>query len=230
MLDHCEPPRRSAPTSVNLSHVKALERGLLTITGLRKRDRTRARLLWATGRVLEDRGYDRTRVADIAAVAGVSASAFYPYFIDREDAARQFFLQFVEQMFVTEDGLAAGGTSALRQAILGELAFARANRGLLRAMSQALETEPALGSLLAQRRANWVRLVDAGLDMTCEVAVASVKFVPGLRDALDAMVCGAQRRMVDRRVTEVEMKTLAAAMAQIWCAGRITSVGHACFN
>lgn len=230
MLNQYELRRPPAFSSINLSHVKALEQGLLASAGWRKRDRTRARLLWATAKVLEDRGYDRTRVADIAAVAGLSAGAFYSYFADREDAARQFLLQFVEQMFATEDLLPTAGPGALRQAILVELAFARANRGLLRAMAQAVEVEPALGHLLARRRAEWVRLVDESLQESCAVTAQAADGAPSLRDALDAMICGAQRRMADQRITEVEMRSLAAAMAQIWCAGRMSSAGRICVN
>lgn len=213
MLDLHEPPRPPTSPPGGQSHVRALERGLVTITGQRKRERTRARLLWATALVLEAQGYDRARVADIAAAAGVSAGAFYVYFIDREDAARQFLVGFVEHVFATEVFAPSGGIRTLRQAILAELAFARANRGLLRALGQAVETSPDLGRRMAQRAAAWVRQAMASLGRTAEGDCDL-----GLQAALEAMICGAQRRLAEQRVTEAELKGLAEAMTQVWCA------------
>jgi AcrR family transcriptional regulator len=46
---------------------------------------TRARLLRAAAEVFAERGYDGTRVADIAAVAGVSNGALYAHFASKAD-------------------------------------------------------------------------------------------------------------------------------------------------
>src|ERR1700738_2842350 len=46
---------------------------------------TRARLLRAAADVFAERGYDGTRVADIAAAAGVSNGALYAHFASKAD-------------------------------------------------------------------------------------------------------------------------------------------------
>jgi AcrR family transcriptional regulator len=223
MLDILEPPRPSVPASPGLSHVKALERGLPTASGQRKRDRTRARLLWATAQVLEAHGYDRTRVADVSAVAGVSSGAFYFYFVDRDDAARQLLNQFVEHLFAMEVPGPVTGPQALRRAIVDQLALAKANRGLLRALYQAMETTPALGELLASRCADWVGQANA-------LAAGPGDLDPSLQAALESMVCGAQRRVALQRVSEVELQGLAGAMTRIWRPGPSASVDQGLIN
>lgn len=211
MLQLLEPQRPPAPLSLDPSYVKGLERDLLALGGRRKRDRTRARLFWATALVLDNASYDQARVADIAAAAGVSAGAFYVYFVDRGDAAHQVLNRFIEHLFSLDGFPPATGREALRKAIADQLVLAKANAGLIRALSQAMAASPGLGDLLARRCAAWVRranLLAAGPD----------DLESNVQAAHEALMDGALRRLALRRVSEVELQGLAEAMTHIWCA------------
>lgn len=211
MLQLLEPQRPPAPLSLGPSYVKRLERDLLALVGRRKRDRTRARLFWATALVLDNASYDQARVADIAAAAGVSPGGFYVYFIDREDAAHQVLNRFVEHLFSLDGLPPATGRRALRQAIAGQLVLAKANAGLLRALSQAMAASPGLGDLLTRRCAAWVQQANL-------LAALPDELDRSAQAALEALMDGAQRRLALRRVSEVELQGLAEAMTHIWCA------------
>lgn len=58
-----------------------------------KSENTRKRLLDAARRVFERHGFFDTRVADIAAEAGVSHGSFYSHFVDKADAFKAVVLQ-----------------------------------------------------------------------------------------------------------------------------------------
>jgi AcrR family transcriptional regulator len=63
----------------------------ITIRGMppSKSERTRERIVDATARVLNDRGYAGTRLSDIAALAEVQAPAIYYYFSSREELVEE---------------------------------------------------------------------------------------------------------------------------------------------
>ncbi|HEX5378429.1 MAG TPA: TetR family transcriptional regulator, partial [Phenylobacterium sp.] len=139
-LQDAATPRR------RLSHVEALRRGLSVDPPARKRDRTRARLLVATAEVLAEKGFERLRIADVAAAADISPAAFYAYFTDRGDAAQRVLTRFVDRLYALEgaDQRALGGPEALRRLITAQLAVAHADGGLLRALGQAVDVTPTL--------------------------------------------------------------------------------------
>lgn len=195
-----------------LSHVRLLRRRMEAAQPQRKRDRTRARLLWATAQVIAEKGLDRLRAPDIAAAAGVSVGAFYVYFIDRDDAARQVLTAFVERLFAPGDPAPLAGVVALQDMIAGQLALARANGALLR----ALETAPVLEKRLAQRRADWIGHMTALLSGGSPEDTSHLE--RGMAGALDAMLCGALRRLSMPDASHGELERLARSMAAIWAA------------
>ena len=67
----------------------------------------RARLLEATARAVASKGYVKTTVADIVALAGVSRTTFYAQFADKEDC-------FLETYSAGARALVAGVASAVR--------------------------------------------------------------------------------------------------------------------
>jgi AcrR family transcriptional regulator len=93
---------------------------------------TRERLLRAAAEVFAERGYDGTRVADIAAAAGVSNGALYAHFASKADlladALRTHGRNLLAEMFAADPGrpvvellLAVGRQLARRRDVRGYL-------------------------------------------------------------------------------------------------------------
>jgi len=61
--------------------------------------RTRGALLRAGRRVLEERGYHRTRISDITEAANISVGTFYLHFKDKDDLFRQLMITVEDEVF-----------------------------------------------------------------------------------------------------------------------------------
>lgn len=218
MLDTIEIPAR--PT---LSHVDALLRGLRGHPPARKRDRTRARLLAATAQVLEEQGFDGLRVADIAKAAAISPAAFYVYFSDRHDAAQRVLSRFADRLYALDaPAQAAPGAESLHAAVRTQLAVARANRGLLRALGQAEDASQPLAALTQRLRTRWTRWAAALL-----LGPEGVAGQEGAIEALEDMMVGALRRLSAGPATVAEVEATASALVQVWTAALTPAVPRA---
>lgn len=215
MLDTIEIPARST-----LSHVDALLRGLRGHPPARKRDRTRARLLAATAQVLEEQGFDGLRVADIAKAAAISPAAFYVYFSDRHDAAQRVLSRFADRLYAL-DALTQG-VEGLHAAVRTQLAVARANRGLLRALGQAEDASQALAALTDRLRSRWTRWAAALLLGSDDPASHN-----GAIEALEDMMVGALRRLAAGPATAAQVEATASALVWIWDAALRPAVPRA---
>lgn len=225
MLDTIEIPARPDATAPrrSLSHVDALLHGLRGHPPTRKRDRTRARLLAATAQVLEEHGFDGLRVADIAKAAAISPAAFYVYFSDRNDAAERVLSRFADRLYALDAPTQAGpGAEVLHAAVRTQLAVARANRGLLRALGQAEDASQALAALTDRLRGRWIRWA-AALLLGPEGAAGQ----EGAIEALEDMMMGALRRLSAAPATAAEVETTATALVRVWTAALTPAVRRA---
>ncbi|NMH99078.1 TetR/AcrR family transcriptional regulator [Pseudonocardia acidicola] len=166
-------------------------------TGVRAR-RTRALLLASAREVFERDGYVNARVADIAALAGVSHGTFYTYFSSRREVFRAVLSEVRADL---NDALAvplgdAGGrpdaaTDFVRRVELSNRAFIQAyrrNRRMMALYEQAATIDPEVRAFRVEdrrahvdriarsiRRLQAAGLVDRSLDpRTAAAALASM--------------------------------------------------------
>lgn len=69
------------------------------MTQRRQAVKTRGALLRSGRRVFEERGYHRTRIADIASGAGVSVGAFYKHFDSKADLFRHLLMAVEDEVY-----------------------------------------------------------------------------------------------------------------------------------
>ena len=124
-------------------------------------ERTRARLLAATRRVVAERGYLATRVEDIVAVAGVSHGTFYTYFDNKAAALHALIAATAEELQTVVDAPWDGpdGATAI-EAVIGRFVavFAR-NTDVVRAWLEASSQDPVFAARLDEVRGGYVRRV-----------------------------------------------------------------------
>ncbi len=112
----------------------------------RKRVRTRQALIDAAADLFEQRGYDRTTIADIAAAADVSTRTFFSYFASKEDV-----------LFPDADARVRAALNAIDER--------RPDEGpteiLVRAMSELGDAGEDLVGQMAALRLRYVRTVPA---------------------------------------------------------------------
>jgi AcrR family transcriptional regulator len=110
----------------------------------RKRLRTRQALIDAAAELFEQRGYDGTTVADIAAAADVSTRTFFSYFASKEDV-----------LFPDADARVKAALTAIDQRRPGE----RPTEILLRALGELGDAGDDLVGPMAGLRLRFVRSV-----------------------------------------------------------------------
>ncbi|MBI2060965.1 MAG: TetR/AcrR family transcriptional regulator [Nitrospirae bacterium] len=99
------------------------------------RARTRSKILDAAREVFGDKGFDASRIEDIAQVAQVAKGLFYEHFKNKEDIVRQFALQVGNEIFqnissVLESQSFADPRSVFRSAIEAYFSTIDRNRNL----------------------------------------------------------------------------------------------------
>lgn len=164
----------------------------------RKGERTRDRLKIATVQVLEDRGYLRTRVADICKRARVSPAAFYLYFKNREQITVEVLTEFLQETFRQEP--APSGRSrplfeAIYEANYTWVRSVRANAGLVRCLLQLGDQVPEFKKLNERLNHEWFmyvtqrmlsRFPGAGVDE--KAVLLAVYALGGMMDELSRKV------------------------------------------
>lgn len=182
----------------------------------RKRQRTRARLLAATARVLSARGYVDFRISDVAAEAGMSNGAFYVYFADREEAAREVLSGLIRRLYLFDRLQGRDDNGVLL--IARHLEALQGDAPLVGALRQAA----TLDDVLARLRASAIGLWRAHL---CAVLLGSPEADhilgegPG-PDVLDLMIEGMACRAGAPMLTHSELLRVAAEVAQAWRAAQ----------
>lgn len=139
-----------------------------------KGERTRARLLEAGRRELEKRGYLDTKIADIAAEAGLAVGSFYTYFETKED----LFIELVRQFYAEMQPVSMGESGEDPVAQI-EITYRRyvdfyaKNRRMIALVESVLTFFPEIRRMRLANRRNFVRinvraierLQDEGLDL-----------------------------------------------------------------
>ena len=126
-----------------------------------KKARTKQRLIEAALRLFHDRGYDATRIEDIAAKCELVPRTFFRYFCSKDDAL----LGWYEQM--RDDGIAAvrecprgqGIVSAIVAAFRAAARTIDANARSAEIVNRLCETSPTLALRRAAQRAETQRAV-----------------------------------------------------------------------
>ena len=145
----------------------------------RKRLRTRQALIAAAAELFEERGYDGTTVADIAAAADVSTRTFFSYFATKE-----------EVLFPDGDARVKAALTAIDERRPGE----RPTEILLRAMAELGEAGDDLVGPMAALRLRFVvsvpsvrgRLLARQHDAQAEIATRLQAAFPDELDEVEA--------------------------------------------
>src|SRR5215470_14609021 len=91
----------------------------------RRRERTRRELLGAATRVLAAKGFDRTKITDIAAAADVGVGTFYLHFPDKETLFDAVVDETVVRLKATVDAARAHAADAREEILAANAAFFR---------------------------------------------------------------------------------------------------------
>lgn len=201
------------------SFLGVLERRYAAAGPRRKGIRTRERLRIGAARALAEKGYDRLRVADIAAAAGVSAPDFYVHYRNKTDAALRVMRPFVGLAYRGEPFGAPGSDPAegLRRAFARLFAVFHDNRGLVRCLDQLGDEVPRFAALVETRGRRWhERVIHAVLRLDLDGAVPAGGG-PDVALALASMTAGVARRIArDPDMTRDQLAALADRMSEIW--------------
>jgi AcrR family transcriptional regulator len=156
-----------------------------------KRERTRRALIEAAGKVISEKGYDRTSLEEVAARAGMTRGAIYGNFDSRE----ALFMAVVEDLWTPVTAALEPGAPFKRQMrILGEAVAREARARLPRAAAAAsfqlyLYTHPAMRARFSQANTEIYRQMAAGLVEL--IPPAQMPMPPEqLVKVLDAMITG----------------------------------------
>lgn len=206
------------PTAANApaSHLHTLTWNAEHSDAPRKRQRTRARLLAATARVMAAKGYVDFRVCDITAEAWMSNGAFYVYFADREEAAREVLSGLVSRLYLFDRNQGQDDDGV--RLIARHLEALQCDAPLVGALCQAV----LLDDVLARLHAGAVGLWRAHL---CAVLLGASEAYHILKkgprpDVLDLMIEGMARRAGAPMLTQNGLLRVAAEVAEAWRASQ----------
>jgi AcrR family transcriptional regulator len=171
----------------------------------------RERLFAAMVATVAEKGYEATTVADLVELSGVSRSAFYKHFDDKEAC----FLAAVEELVgptlekLAGDESAPAGVERARQAFEGLIAL--------------IVEQPAAAKLciveVYAAGPQGAALVDRSLDQATDLAVQMLAQVPGRegmpRELVRAIVGGIQK-VIHKRLYRGQEEELPALAPQLW--------------
>jgi AcrR family transcriptional regulator len=171
----------------------------------------RERLFAAMVATVAEKGYEATTVADLVALSGVSRSAFYRHFEDKQAC----FIAAVETMVdPTLERLAGGGE--------GELGLENA-RGGFESLIEAIVKQPAAAKMCVVEvyaaGTAGAELVDRMMESSTDVAAGLLEQVPGRqgmpRDVIRALVGGIQK-VIHKRLYRGQVAELTELTPQLW--------------
>jgi AcrR family transcriptional regulator len=158
----------------------------------RRRERTRQDLLAAAVRVLAERGFHRTKVADIASAADVGVGTFYLHFPDKEALFDAVVDETVRRLKTAVDGARAQETTAVGKVEAANAAFfrfAHANREVFKIVfGHAAAYDDVI------RRAQALFIAD--VEETVREGIASGAFAPLAADLVAQAVIGMATQMI----------------------------------
>ena len=171
----------------------------------------RERLFAAMVATVAEKGYEATTVADLVELSGVSRSAFYKHFDDKEAC----FLAAVEEMVGPTLEKLAGDESAPAGVERAQQAFA----GLF----ELIVRQPAAAKLciveVYAAGPQGAALVDRSMDQATDLAVQMLAQVPGRegmpRELVRAIVGGIQK-VIHKRLYRGQEEELPALAPQLW--------------
>lgn len=201
------------------SFLGVLERRYATAAPRRKGHRTRERLRIGAALALAERGYERLRVTDIAASAGVSAPDFYVHYRNKTDAALRVLRPFVGLAFRGDPGEVAGLDPAdgLRRAFARLFTVFRDNSGLVRCLDQLGDEVPRFSALVESRGRRWHERVARDVLRSKPEGAGPILIGPDVTVALASMTAGMARRIArDPDMTQDRLAGLADGMSEIW--------------
>ncbi|SHN75804.1 TetR/AcrR family transcriptional regulator [Cryptosporangium aurantiacum] len=138
-------------------------------------DQRRAALLHALDDLLREQTFDEISIADVAARAGVTRSAFYFYFENKAASAAALSAEMCQEVLAATDDLVTGdGTPRERveRVIAALLTSWRSHRHLFRAMVDARRRSPAVQGLWDDFRASFVAPLSTMIDAERAAGVA----------------------------------------------------------
>jgi AcrR family transcriptional regulator len=159
--------------------------------GLRKGERTRLRLLAATADLLQTTFFHALRVTDICGRARVSQGTFYLYFSDRADIVTRLLTDFAATVFDTLDAASDRGDAygAVHAPTLAYVHIFRANRGLLRCLTQLTEESNDFEAIYRGLNAGWnrraARAIEARLGGRRKAAATALAMAYALSSMVD---------------------------------------------
>ena len=145
---------------MTLSFIEFLETRLRDAPPKLKGERTRARLMIATAKVLEQKGYHAMRLKDVTDCAELAEGAFYIYFRDKLDAALTVLTALLEEFISIKFQTPArsegdGPFVALRWANRQWITVSRANSGLMRCLQQLGDDNSEFSLLVQRTNSRW---------------------------------------------------------------------------
>lgn len=199
------------------SFARRLEGRLAGVRRGQKRDRTVARLRSAIAQGLEARGYEKLRIADIAAFAGTSTAGFYVYFRNKADGARQILRPFLRTLLCRpiDFGGLASPEAALRSVLLKMLATLQANAGLLTALEELGAAEPSWARLVERCFRTWHRRLALRLIRLEPSRTVTRVAAREAADTLSMLMLGAACR-IRHGLGDAEIEPLADRMGALW--------------
>jgi AcrR family transcriptional regulator len=175
--------------------------------GQRRRERSRAAIRAAARAVFERKGYEQTTLRDLVAEADITHPTFYSYFRSKDDVLAELIDELVDELVAT--GITFGLTrspepSVRRSFRLGWRAIleaGRRNRGLLRAVRQAIHASEAHARRWRRFRSSALAIVErdlgwaaaAGIVRCADPRVLSIAMFAIMETALFELASGNEK-------------------------------------